>query len=39
MVQCDRNCIHVDGSIILDIPTCKGEVGSKVVNPTLQIKH
>ena len=37
MVQCDRDCIHFDGSIILDIP--KHEVGNKVVNPTVQIKH
>ena len=39
MVQCDRDCILIqfEGSIILDIP--KGEVGSKVVSPTLQIKH
>jgi len=37
MIQCDRDCIQFEGSIILDIP--KREVGSKVVNPTLQIKH
>jgi len=37
MVQCDRDCIQFDRSIILDIP--KREVGSKVNNPTLQIKH
>jgi len=28
MVQCDRDCIQFDGSIILNIH-----------NPTLQIKH
>jgi len=32
-----RYCILFDGSIVLDIP--KREVGSKVVNLTLQIKH
>ena len=41
MVQCDRGlpttCIQFDRSIILDIP--KLGVGSKVDNPTLQIKH
>jgi len=39
MVLCDRDCIliQLDRYIILDIP--KGEVGSKVDNPTLQIKH
>jgi len=37
MVQCDRDCIQFDGSFILDIP--KHGVGSKVVSPTLQIKH
>ena len=36
MVQCDRDCIKFDGSIIFDIPC---EVESKVVNPKLQIKH
>jgi len=29
MVQCDRDCIQFDGSIIIDIP--KGGMGSKVV--------
>jgi len=37
MVQCDRDCIQFDGSIIFDIP--KREVGSEVVNPSLQIKN
>ena len=36
MVQCDRDCIQFDGTIILDIP--KREVRSNVDNPTLQIK-
>jgi len=37
MVQCDRDCIQFDGSIILNTPKC--ELRSKVDNPTLQIKH
>ena len=36
MVQCDRDCIQFDGTIILDIP--KREVGSNVDNPKIQIK-
>jgi len=33
MVQCDRDCIQFEGSIILDIP--KPEVASKVDSPPL----